>query len=424
MGISFSIAYIGWGLLLSLQPPFYPLEAEKKGATLSQYGFVFGIANLAAFIFAPIFGKFGAQIGPKLLLNLGAFTQGCVGVSFGFLKYVQNTGTFLGLSYFLRFLDGMADAMSVAAGVSILMKLFPNKVSQVVAWTEMLFGLGYMLGPAVGSVLYQWGGFLLPFLCVGIWCFIGAFGVFFTIPKLDMIVYADGPVGKKLNIVDLAKHPAIFLPILDNLICFFSEGMIDVLEPHLRNAGATQSQVGLTFLILGGVYMVTTPIAGYVYDKVKYPTLVSILGNTCMAVAFLLIGPVPFIDLEPTVPLIQGSIGIAGFGYALVMVSTFGRTQAAALEKGFKDDIETYILISGIWSTSFYLGKFLGPTLAGISVDKYGFRTTTIWFFALLCGILVVDFFELIFSVRKTRSKIKKEEYEELIGLNQLHQYG
>ena len=67
-----------------------------------------------------------------------------------------------------------------------------------------------------------------------------------------------------------------------------------------------------------------------------------------------------------------------------------------------------------MWSTSFYLGKFLGPTLAGISVDNYGFRTTTIWFFALLCGILVVDFFELIFSVRKIRRKIKKEEYEEL----------
>ena len=37
-----------------------------------------------------------------------------------------------------------------------------------------------------------------------------------------------------------------------------------MLEPHLRSAGATQSQVGITFLILGGVYMVTTPIAGYV----------------------------------------------------------------------------------------------------------------------------------------------------------------
>ena len=40
----------------------------------------------------------------------------------------------------------MADAMSWAAGVSILMKLFPNKVSQIMSWTEMLFGLGYMLG--------------------------------------------------------------------------------------------------------------------------------------------------------------------------------------------------------------------------------------------------------------------------------------
>ena len=72
----FIAAYIGWGLLLSLQPPFYPTEAEKKGATPSQYGFVFGIANLAAFLFAPIFGRYGPKIGPKLLYNFGAFTQG------------------------------------------------------------------------------------------------------------------------------------------------------------------------------------------------------------------------------------------------------------------------------------------------------------------------------------------------------------
>ena len=48
--------------------------------------------------------------------------------------------------FLLRFLDGVADAASWCAGVSILMKLFPNKVSQIMSWTEMLFGLGYMLG--------------------------------------------------------------------------------------------------------------------------------------------------------------------------------------------------------------------------------------------------------------------------------------
>ena len=69
----------------------------------AQYGFVFGIANLSAFIFAPFFGRYGSKIGPKWLYNFGAFTQGVVGVSFGFLVYLQNLGPFLGLSYFLRY---------------------------------------------------------------------------------------------------------------------------------------------------------------------------------------------------------------------------------------------------------------------------------------------------------------------------------
>jgi len=47
----FVAVYIALGLLLSLQPPFYPSEAEKMGATPAQYGFVFGIANLSLFLF-------------------------------------------------------------------------------------------------------------------------------------------------------------------------------------------------------------------------------------------------------------------------------------------------------------------------------------------------------------------------------------
>ena len=76
---------------MSLQPTFYPTEAESHGATPSQYGFVFGCSSLAAFAFGPIFGAYGVRIGPKLLYNLGGLTQGIVGVLFGSLDYVQNT---------------------------------------------------------------------------------------------------------------------------------------------------------------------------------------------------------------------------------------------------------------------------------------------------------------------------------------------
>ena len=45
-----------------------------------------------------------------------------------------------------RFLDGVADAASWNSVVSILMVMYPSKVSTVMSWTEMLFGFGYMIG--------------------------------------------------------------------------------------------------------------------------------------------------------------------------------------------------------------------------------------------------------------------------------------
>ncbi len=41
----------------------------------SQYGFVFGCVNLAAFVFAPILGRFGDSVGAKLLYNTGGLLQ-------------------------------------------------------------------------------------------------------------------------------------------------------------------------------------------------------------------------------------------------------------------------------------------------------------------------------------------------------------
>ena len=66
-----------------------------------------------------------------------------------------------------------------------------------------------------------------------------------------------------------------------------------------------------------------------------------------------------------------------------------------------------------MWSCTFYLGNFLGPTLSGLSVEKYGFRATTIGFFALDCGIIIVDLIELFFSFKRSK-KFKEKGYEQL----------
>ena len=67
-----------WGVMFSLQAPFYPKEAEARGLKPSQvgfssnleemclksvpilqYGFVFGIVHLAALVSTSIFSQFG-----------------------------------------------------------------------------------------------------------------------------------------------------------------------------------------------------------------------------------------------------------------------------------------------------------------------------------------------------------------------------
>ena len=83
-------------------------------------------------------------------------------------------------------------------------------------------------------------------------------------------------------------------------------------------------------------------------DKTKYPTFMSLIGNMVMAAAFLFVGPAPFFNVKTSTGLIKGMLALAGFGYAFVVVSTFTRAESGALKKGFSDDIQTYLMISGI----------------------------------------------------------------------------
>ena len=58
------------------------------------------------------------------------------------------------------------------------------------------------------------------------------------------------------------------------MFCFFGYGMVEgMMEPPLKEAGATQNEVGYFFLIIGALYMITTPLAGYVSGVKIIPLL-------------------------------------------------------------------------------------------------------------------------------------------------------
>ena len=63
------------------------------------------------------------------------------------------------MTFFFRALDGIADAAAFGSMVSILMVLYPDKVSMIMASTESVFGAGYALGKAKNHKNYT-GNFL------------------------------------------------------------------------------------------------------------------------------------------------------------------------------------------------------------------------------------------------------------------------
>eukprot|EP00095_Tigriopus_kingsejongensis_P001693 maker-scaffold3251_size9521-snap-gene-0.1 protein:Tk01693 transcript:maker-scaffold3251_size9521-snap-gene-0.1-mRNA-1 annotation:"chromaffin granule amine" len=417
IGICVAASYIDWGIIFSVQPAFYPQEAENHGATPSQYGFVFGIVHLGAFLSAPIFAKYGNRIGPKLLYNIGALVQGVQGICFGFLTYADNTAVFLGVSYLLRMLDGIADAAAWGAILSILMKIWPDRVATIMSWTELCFGLGYTIGPAIGSYLYELGGFILPFEVTGGFGLLVCVLIFFVIPDLQQDTETkeaiEGEEKKTtLTIAAVLKSPILFMPYVDNAITFIGYGYVEALiQPHLIDAGANQTQVGYFFLITGALYMVTTPCIGYACDRMTYPIILSIIGNALMAIVFVFVGPLPVLPFGTSLELLYGMAALIGFSYTFVMVSTFSRAHNEAMRQGYEDDLQSYIILSGLWSTSFYFGNFIGPTLGGFLVEYFSFAGATYIYLGLYIFMFFVDGTTFLLTQRTRR---RAKEYVEL----------
>jgi len=78
---------------------------------------------------------------------------------------------------------------------------------------------------------------------------------------------------------------------------------------------------------------------------------------------------------------------------------------------GFPNNFETYGLISGLWTSTFALGAFIGPSIAGILLDNIGFRNGSM--FIVLLHMLVVCFLiHFIYNIYIESFGIKKIDFE------------
>ena len=88
-------------------------------------------------------------------------------ISFGFIAKIKDNTAFIITAFLLRVLQGVADSLVTTIGLAIVNVTYTHNRESYLGKFEAAAGLGYTLGPIIGSVIYDKLGFLATFTMVG-----------------------------------------------------------------------------------------------------------------------------------------------------------------------------------------------------------------------------------------------------------------
>ncbi|XP_054653128.1 MFS-type transporter SLC18B1 isoform X3 [Dunckerocampus dactyliophorus] len=251
----------------SILGPFFPIEAEKKGASQMVVGIIFGCYAVSNLIGSLILGRYIVQIGAKMMLIMGLFlSSGCT-ILFGLLDRVPAGPAFIALCIIVRSVDAVGFAAAMTSSFALSAKVFPNNVATVLGSLEVFTGLGLILGPPVGGWFYQSFGYEVPFMLLG--CFL-----LVMVPLNIYILPSIDAVSSKASFFQLLKNVKIVL--LCYVIFTLSSGL-GFLDATLSLYAVDQfhlsaGYVGLIMLGLSFPYCLGSPLMGIFTDK--YPVSV------------------------------------------------------------------------------------------------------------------------------------------------------
>lgn len=367
---------------VSLQAPFFPSEAEKKGASPSQYGLVFGIYELAIIFTSPLVGKLVGYSSPKLWIQVGLILTGFMTILFGFLDRAPAGNWFISLAFIIRILEGVGAASFTTPSYTATAEEFPADQATILSLLETSFGLGLICGPTLGGWLYNLGTFTLPFLVLGSCLIFGALLNFFASFSQQATVY--DPTETQAGYLKILFSPGILLDAMSVITSLTFIGFnAATLEPHLRQFDLSVMVVGSLFIITGSIYALTTPIWGKL-SKHYNTRFLCLIGCLFCTAGFCIIGPLPFISSDSSLVSIILALVFIGIGTGVKLVAALvGSFMYAIEELGMPDNKSTFGVCSSIYHTSTSIGAFVGPTVGGFLLEKYGYQNGTYFLFVL-----------------------------------------
>lgn len=393
------IDLVGFGIII----PMNPYLAEAYGASGWQVGLLMSVYSCMQFFFSPVWGSLSDRIGrrPVILISLLGASLSHLGFAFA--------STYWAL-ILARSLAGVFGG-NISAAMAYIADITPEKDrSKGMGLIGAAFGLGFILGPALGGVGAIVGKHLgstapvgehFPALLASLICLLNFFFALKFLHESRNVQLASvaqvPPPAQRFIQLFVRIGRAFRTPVLDVLIglLFLNTFALSAVEAYLflyvnTKFSWTMAQASLGFAYIGIIMVITQ---GYLIRKFmpKY-------GERNLLIAGFLLCAVGFALCSGAsgVPILGLGVTAMGFGYGLASPSITG---CVSLVSG--KDVQGNNL--GVSQGLSSLARILGPVTGGWLYDFYGPWSP----FALASVVTAVGFL-IALNVRRRLPEVGK----------------
>ena len=349
------IDLVGFGIVIPVLP-FYA-EGTVFNATPRTVGFLFASYSIMQLIFSPILGRLSDKFGrrPVLLISI-------IGTGIGFL--IIGFAKTLWMLFFGRILDGITGGNISTAQAYIADVTTKENRAKGMGLIGAAFGLGFILGPAIGGILSRWG-IHVPFFFAGGLCFANALLLFFTLPET---VTKDHPArqsaagGRGLaELLQSLKEPklAFVLTIYFLFIVAFSIMTTSFSLFTMFRFGYDAQHTGYLFAYVG---LIAVVIQGGLIGKLvkRFGELpLVIFGALCFAISLF---AVPFVGPAAgglAALLIGGGVFSMGNSLATPALTSLASKSVGPAQQG---------TVLGVTQSVASLARAVGPSIAAFLI--------------------------------------------------------
>lgn len=356
------IDLVGFGLIF----PLLPIYSETLGASGFVIGSIIAVYSLMQFIFAPIWGRLSDRIGRRPILMVSTACASISYVIFAFGSGMEGTKA-IWIILISRLFAGICGANISVAQAYIADITPPEQRSARMGLIGMAFGLGFVVGPAIGGFSIKWWGMMGPGWVAASLTAVNFLWVLFMLPeswKPDAGQIVQRP--RLAQFTHTMSNPTMALLIgifFLATFCFASfETTIGLLVSQNFNLNIKTGKGAETIS-----YLISyCALLGAMVQGGAIKKLVKKMGEPKLIASSLIIAAVgmALIPYLRTWGLLLTGLGIFAIGSQLTRPPVFGMISmlTSAAEQG---------TTMGVAQSIGSLARILGPMFAAITFEKH-----------------------------------------------------